>query len=76
MFSLAYKHNTKNHNYIKQVNNNCTPFMVFCVNADDGDNDLLRCGTCGEEFKSLKRFKHHKKFHVVSKCLTAISIMF
>ncbi|VDI25215.1 Hypothetical predicted protein [Mytilus galloprovincialis] len=33
--------------------------------SDDGDNDLLRCGTCGEEFKSLKRFKHHKKSHVI-----------
>ncbi|CAC5363372.1 PARP7S [Mytilus coruscus] len=33
--------------------------------SDDGDNDLLRCGKCGEEFKSLKRFKHHKKSHMI-----------
>ncbi|VDH94878.1 Hypothetical predicted protein [Mytilus galloprovincialis] len=31
--------------------------------SDADDNDLLRCGNCGAEFKSLKRFKHHKKSH-------------
>ncbi|CAG2215559.1 PARP7S [Mytilus edulis] len=33
--------------------------------SDDGDGDLLRCGNCGEEFKSLKRFKYHKKSHMI-----------
>ncbi|XP_076083742.1 uncharacterized protein LOC143054613 [Mytilus galloprovincialis] len=33
--------------------------------TDDGDGDLLRCGKCSEEFKSLKRFKHHKKSHMI-----------
>ncbi|XP_071143630.1 uncharacterized protein [Mytilus edulis] len=33
--------------------------------TDDGDGDLLRCGKCSEEFKSLKRFKHHKTSHMI-----------